>query len=766
MQRNLQRIAVPLAAIAAAAFLSGAPQRPKARKGATQGVLMTLDGKRECPLKHSEVKAEISGYVARVRVVQEFENPFSEKIEAVYVFPLPAQAAVDDMTLLIGDRTVRGKIKRREEARAIYEAARDAGLAAALLDQERPNIFTQSVANIRPGEKVKITISYVETLKYEDGNYEWSFPMVVGPRYIPRQGVPDAASITPPVTPKGTRAGHDISVDVALDAGVPINFLRSLTHDVETQRPGPRQALLHLKNKNEIPNKDFVLQYDVSGAKIEDAVLANRVNKNGFFTLVLQPPDRPRAADITPKEIVFVLDTSGSMHGFPIEKAKEAMRLALDGLNPRDTFNFITFSGNTRILFPKPVPATPENVRRAQELLAGQYGSGGTEMMKAIRAALDESGDRDHVRVVCFMTDGYVGNDLEIIGEVRKHPNARVFSFGIGGSVNRFLLDKMAEAGRGEVEYVGLEDDGAAAAKRFYERVRSPLLTDITVEWNGLPVAEVYPQRIPDLFSAKPVILHGRYSGAAKGVIRLTGKSAGRAVTREIPVTLPDAEPRHDTLAALWARKKIDDLMSQDWTGLQSGRPKGDLKEQITQLGLDFRLMTQFTSFVAVEETVITEGGRPRRVEVPVEMPHGVSYEGIYGAERAERKQQMAMALPSYHPGILGGFGAGRGVAPPAAPLERPVESDEPLRIRQMPQTPLRKLDPALAAQIGKKTGKVNVQVWVSDTSQETLRQLKEKGMEILSVPGSGKLVLGKIELDKLQALAELGVVRYVSPLK
>src|SRR5437764_7262892 len=238
-------------------------------------------------------------------------------------------------------------------------------------------------------------------------------------------------------------------------------------------------------------------------------------------------------------ELVFVLDTSGSMSSFPIEKAKETMRLALDNLYPADTFNLITFSGDTRILFPQPVPATPENLKKAQAFLAESSGSGGTEMMKAIKASLDPSDAQDHVRIVCFMTDGEVGNDFEIISEIQKHPNARVFAFGIGSSINRFLLDKMAEEGRGEVEYVSLSDDGSAAARRFHERVRSPLLTDISIDWNGLPVADVYPKRIPDLFSAKPVVLTGRYTGAGRGVIRLKGKMSGRDFVRDISVHLP-----------------------------------------------------------------------------------------------------------------------------------------------------------------------------------------------------------------------------------
>jgi Ca-activated chloride channel family protein len=589
------------------------------------------------------VQAEISGFLSRVKVTQEFENNFTEKIEAVYVFPLPQNAAIDDMTMRIGERTVRGKITKREEAREIYEAAKSNGQIASLLDQERPNIFTQAVANILPNEKIIIEISYVETLKYEDGAYQFTFPMVVGPRYIPggatgKQGggfapdttqVPDASKITP--LPAKDRAGHDISIAVKLDAGVTIENVGSKSHEIESAMLSANSYNVKLKNEKTIPNKDFILRYDVSGKRIEDAVLTHRGGRGGYFTLILQPPGEPRAQDITPKEIVFVLDTSGSMSGFPIEKAKEAMRLALDGLNPQDTFNLITFAGDTHILFAKPVAATRENLAKARAFLESRQGGGGTEMMKAIKAALDPSDSQQHVRVVCFMTDGYIGNDLEIVGEIQKHPNARVFSFGIGGSVNRFLLDKMAEEGRGEVEYVALTDDGSLAARRFHERVRSPLLTDISLDFGNLPVADVYPKRINDLFSAKPVVVHGRYTKGESGTIRLKGKSFGRETVREIAVNFPETEPNHDVLATLWARTRIDDLMAQDYQGLQSGNVKAEVKDMITNLGLEYRLLTQFTSFVAVEERIVTDGGQPRRIEVPVEMPEGVSREGIFG---------------------------------------------------------------------------------------------------------------------------------------
>ena len=809
----------------------------------TQGTLQTVDPngkvKAVCPLKHTDVKAQISGFLSRVTVTQEFENPFKEKIEAVYTFPLPQNAAVDDMTMLVGDRTVRGKILRREEAQAVYEAAKNNGQTASLLEQERPNIFTQSVANILPGEQIKITISYVETLKYEDGSYEFVFPMVVGPRYVPgnatgAQGngfapdtdrVPDASRITPKPPPVGMRAGHDISIDVTLDAGVPIDGLNAKTHEVLLEQPDIRHAHISLKDQETIPNKDFILRYDVAGKKINDALLTHSTGHSGFFTLILQPPERVTVEDVTPKELVFVLDTSGSMSGFPIEKAKETMKLALDNLYPYDTFNLITFAGDEHILFPEPVPATKENLEKAQKFLDTREGGGGTEMMKAIKASMDPSDKQDHVRIVCFMTDGYVGNDMEIIGEVQKHPNARVFSFGIGSSVNRFLLDNMAKYGRGEVEYVGLNDDGSAAAKRFHERVRNPLLTDLSIDWNGMPVSDVYPKTIPDLFSAKPVILEGRYAGNGKGVIRLRGKMSGRDFVREIPVDFSSTE-QHDVLATLWARTRVDDLMGQDMNGAQQGTMKEDLKQAITQLGLDYRIMTQFTSFVAVEEMIVTDGGQPRRIDVPVEVPEGVNRHAVFGEEQrpsggasqnfayvisAARSASAAKTQRVRGGGGGGGYGIGQGgnagavaaspgagtgnivsltPAPPPKPSANKgiamIDGSDADTVRVLsPEEQKRadmqtKLHPSIlkvidwlkAPKAGAlsdeakfvRDGKAEIQIFLTEKSDATMAELKKLGFEVVLDPKTAKMVIGRLPIDKLAALAELKFVRYVSP--
>jgi len=851
--RSIAVLAVTVAAILAIAAFRSLSQTGNAQateaQGETRGTLQVVDGsgqpKAICPLKHTDVKVEISGFLSRVNVTQEFENPFKEKIEAVYVFPLPANAAVDDMTMVVGERTVRGKILRREEAQAVYDAAKSGGQVASLLNQERPNIFTQSVANILPGEKVTITISYVETLKYEAGSYEFSFPMVVGPRYMPgaatgQKGsgtapdttqVPDASRISPKLAPEGMRAGHDISLDITLDAGLPIDEIKGKSHEVELERLNAHSAHVRLKSGAMIPNKDFVLSYDVAGKNIQDALLTHRSDKGGYFTLILQPPDRVTAEDVTPKELVFVLDTSGSMSGFPIEKAKETMKLALDSLYPADTFNLITFAGDTNILFPQPVAATPANLKKAQAFLSERSGSGGTEMMKAIQASLEGTDSQDHVRIVCFMTDGYVGNEMEIISEVQKHPNARVFGFGIGGSVNKFLLDKMSEYGRGEVEYVALNDDGSAAARRFHERVRNPLLTDISVDWNGLPVSDVYPQRIPDLFGAKPVILSGRYTGAAHGVIRLKGKMSGREFVREIAVDFPEAEAQHNVLSSLWARQRIDDLMGQDYSGAQRGEMKPELKEAIANLGLEYRLMTQFTSFVAVEEMIVTDGGQPRRIDVPVEVPEGVNREAVdasrgqggptglftvydastinsqnFSFSRAMSAGAITKSGAGSAPkarsrrGSGGGGGSGSGSAggsggsskilpanaPPALAVERLAAIDgvdESVKVyspAEMKRAALEtRLHPTILAVVDRlknkaaagadeakfiRDGKAEVQVWLTDKSAESLAALKALGFEVVLDPKTAKLVIGRLPIEKLEALAELKSVRYVAP--
>ncbi|MHC4404060.1 MAG: VIT and vWA domain-containing protein [Planctomycetota bacterium] len=775
--------------------------------GLSQGRLdaFNAEGKSlgSCPLKHTDVKVDVAGFIARVTVRQQFHNPFEHKIEAVYAFPLSQNAAVDRMTMTIGDRVIEGEIKERGEARQIYESAKAAGKVASLLDQERPNIFTQSVANIEPGEKVDITISYSETLDWEDGLFHFDFPMVVGPRYIPGGGtapapmttgrptpqVPDADRITPPVTPEGTRAGHDISVAVHLDAGLPIRYLESKEHEVTVRYNDDKSgAEVKLKDQTTIPNKDFVLVYQTASDKIEDTVLAHTDERGKFFTLVLQPPKRVRPKLVVPKELVFVIDKSGSMRGFPIETAKEAMALCIDGLHENDTFNLMTFEGGVGFCFPAPVPNTPENHARAQRYLASLEGSGGTEMMTAIHACLAGQDDPERLRVVCFMTDGYVGNDMAIVDAVRQNAGtARVFSFGIGKSVNRFLLDGIARAGRGEVHYILNQQQTTGAAEKFYERVRMPVLTDIELDFGDLEIEEVYPIGIPDLFSSTPVVVKGRYKQGRRGTITLKGTTGEGPFEREIQVNLPGEEPKDDVLASLWARAKVEHLMDRDLAGVQRGNPDPAVKEEILGLGMRYRLLTQFTSFVAVEHVRITEGGQPRTVAVPVEMPEGVSYDGVFGGRmfgssrgrgtssyyaggaRFQSLSRRALARPSALVPAAQGLaedseaaGQEEGRLSPAQLAERKLAAE------------LRGLAEKVAKQgvdgnltIGKievHKGRVEVRVQLSALSDEVLAELTKLGFKELGRAKSVNLLIGTIDVKKLEALALLDVVRRVDP--
>ena len=386
----------------------------------------------ELPLKHTDVDAEISGFVTRVKVTQTFTNPYSDPLEAIYVFPLPQNAAVHDMQITIGDRVIQGAIKKRDEARKMYEEAKHAGKTAALLDQERPNIFTQSIANIMPGHEIKVEITYDEVLTYEKGGYEFVFPMVVGPRFIPGN-VPDADRISPPVLKPGERNGHDICVAVRINSAMPLKDVVSPTHKIDISESNE----IKLADNDTIPNKDFVLRYKIAGDEPQFGTLCHHDELGGYFILMFQPPELPKSETITPKEMVFVMDCSGSMSGEPITLAKNAVRYALQNLNPDDTFQIIRFSESASPFSPEPLLATPENIRRGLSYINGLNGEGGTMMIEGIKAALDYPHRENRLRIVCFMTDGYIGNESEILGAIQEKlgDNTRLFSFGVGSPV-------------------------------------------------------------------------------------------------------------------------------------------------------------------------------------------------------------------------------------------------------------------------------------------------------------------------------------------
>ena len=648
----------------------------------TQGALRVniADEVVECPLKHTDVKVNISGFIARATVTQTFHNPYDENIKAVYVFPLPHTAAIDAMEMKIGDRTIVGVMKRRAEARAIYEQAIRQGQTASLLEQERPNIFTQSVGNIKPNAEIHIEISYVDVLNYDLGTYEFHFPMVVGPRYIPgapisekppvpkelegkvgeiKEGVdevtlnpdpsgtggspdttrvPDASRITPPVLKPGYRTGHDIRLSVSLDAGVAIQDIESVNHAAALERIDTSKARVEISPRDAIPNKDFVMKYKVVGEKPELAVFAHASGpEQRYFMLMIQPKLDASLLKASPRELVFLIDVSGSMSGEPMAKVKAAMRQFLHLSKPDDTLQVITFAGQAHKLFQSPVPATQANIARALTFTSQLHGGGGTEMLAGIQAVLNAPVDPKRGRIVVMLTDGYIGNEEEIISEVGKRAGDAIhfWTIGIGASPNRLLIDGVAKQSGGMSEVLDLNTNPKLLTIRIMHRIHRAQLTDLQIDWKQLAVYETYPRRIPELWADGPVILFGRYAAGGKTEITLSGTADGTPVTYPLEVTLPDADPTHDVLAKVWARKKIEDLSAQ-----MSHTDTPEVVEEITRIALDYRLISQYTSFVAVDAHEMADPNQqakpPRRILVPVPLPEGVDFQGIFGGLEEE----------------------------------------------------------------------------------------------------------------------------------
>ncbi|MBI5500431.1 MAG: PDZ domain-containing protein [Deltaproteobacteria bacterium] len=644
----------------------------------TQGTLMAKDADGqdagEFPLKHTEVSAEISGYIARTLVEQTYTNPYTEVIEAVYTFPLPGMAAVNDFVMQIGERKIVGLIRPREEAERIYAQARARGQTASLLTQERPNIFTQSVANIEPGGEVKIAITFFEKLAYENKQYEWVFPMVVGPRYIPgspqsstddaagtdgrpstransspagdesaaRSGqggtaaptdtVPDADRITPPVLRPGERSGHDIGVTVMLDAGLSIQELTPVTHCVDVEEVSDSRKVVKLSASDGIPNRDFVLRWKVAGADTQFGVLAHRGDGGGFLTLMMQPPAAPTDAQVTPREITFLIDVSGSQSGLPLGISKEIVRRTLDELRGEDAFNIFFFASGNGQLWEQPRPRTRENVDEAKRFLDQLCGGGGTEMLAGVQRALRADHDPKYLQMYVFLTDGYIGNEDEILRTIKEERGeARFFGFGVGSSVNRYLVDGIGEFGGGD-SYAVLPrdpDHAGKAVQHLFDMIDSPILVDAKIDWNGLPVTDQFPAKLPDLFAGQTINVVARYTAAAEGTAYIEARVGAEHVRLPVAVRLPEREDGNAALAPIWARWRIAELSKEFVTA--DGDRQDELKRAITDLAVEFRLVSQFTAFVAVDESRIVGDGTPVRVVQPVELPEGVSYEGVFG---------------------------------------------------------------------------------------------------------------------------------------
>ena len=587
------------------------------------------------PLRHTAVDAAVDGHVGTVKVRQRFENPFDTKIEAVYVFPLPERAAVSEFLMVIGDRTIRGIVREKEEAEAIYRHARAQGYRASLLVQRRPNIFEQKVANIEPGRAIDVDITYFHTLNYRDGWYSFVFPMVVGPRYNP-PGHADPMAAVPreggATNPGGTavqylspdeRSGHDIGIRVRIDAGVTIEEIKS-SHEITATRERPESASVTLAQGTAIPNRDFVLDFRVAGRTVKSNLLTytDPETSEGFFTLMLIPPLDTMAVARRPMEMVFVIDCSGSMDGRPLEQAKEAVATALARLEPTDTFQIIRFSDRASRFGRAPLPASEQNLAAAHRYLWELDSDGGTQMIEGIKAALDFPRSRTHFRFVSFMTDGYIGNESEILAAVHRRVGAsRIFSFGVGSSVNRYLMERMAKAGRGVAAYLGLDDSAEDVMAAFFDRVSRPALTDIEIDWGGMTVSEAYPAQLPDLFVGRPLVVAGRYRGRAQE-IAVSG-TAGES-RRTLTASATPGSTAGPSIAKVWARSKIADLADRQIAG---GDLDGELRDAITRVALRHQLASAYTSFIAVDSSRRTEGSHGVTVHQAVPVPDGVRYD-------------------------------------------------------------------------------------------------------------------------------------------
>lgn len=762
-----------------ASALAGA--RPAVRQHAKKesGMLNILDAdgniKSACPLRNTSVKADISGYVARVNVEQVFTNHTNETVEAVYTFPLSDTGAVDEMLMQIGNRTIKGEIKTRTQAAKIYADAKSKGKTAALLDQERTNIFTQSVANIPPHATIRINIKYVEYLGYENGDYSFVFPMVVGPRYT--VGAADADRISPPVASEKSRAGHDISIQVNINAGMSISNIASKLHKIEV-KPAGQSTLVSLSKYDSIPNRDFVLSWKAAGDNFKSGFLAHKDGNQGFFSLMYLPPVSVKRDEICPRELVFLVDRSGSQHGLPLQKCRETMIYILDRMNPNDTFQLISFSNQTEKLFDKPAPATQENLLEAKKWVAALEANGGTNLKAAVDEVCRQPAPENRLRICALLSDGYVGNDREVVSDVVKYRGlSRWFTFGTGNSVNRMLINDVAKAGGGEAEFVLLNASGDKVAKSFYEKLSSPVLTDIKVEFEGVQVNDVQPSMVNDIWARRPLYLTGKYLNGGAGFVKIRGLRGGKSYEQKIPVRLPAQEPANKVLSSVWARMKINEL-TQALNLVAHDQSQSEMEKSIENIGLDYHILTNFTSFVAVDESGQTQKPSDRKIAVVTETPQGVTLKKIFspiipppppylklpeeiGRVEGPRDMNMFQVEPTVmdERHYTSGRAERHQKTSPTLPAGATIPDRDP--------TPREKIDEAVKQKIAelKNTpdATINLLLEVDSCSDSFISLLKQvKSLEVLKIDSETKTVSIKVKADQISLISQYTGVRKI----
>ena len=581
------------------------------------------------PLKSTKVDVRISGVIADVTVTQQYRNEGQRPIEARYVFPGSTHAAVYAMNVRLADRLITAQIREKQQARVDYEKARDAGKTAALLEQHLPNVFQMNVANILPGDDVQVELHYTELLVPQSGSYQFVFPTVVGPRYnSPQSSQANAQWVAQPYLPQGTDTPSKFDLHVDLASPIAIKEVRSSSHKVEIEQQDKRASVSLAQGEGAANNRDFILDFRLAGERVESGVLLYRGQDENFFLAMVEPPKQVPPAAISPREYIFVMDISGSMHGFPLDTSKALLRELIGSLRPSDTFNVLLFSGSNRFLAPHSVPATRANIEQAIRTIDREGGNGSTEIVPALRRVYAEPKSPDVARSVVVVTDGYVTVEREVFQLVREHlSEANVFAFGIGSSVNRHLMEGIARAGMGEPFIVTRPDEAAEQAARFRRMIESPVLTSVKARFPGLDVYDVEPPQLPNVLGERPVIVFGKWRGEPHGEVVIEGRSANGPYRQVLPLDSATAQDA-GALRQLWARHRIQSLSDQE---AQEG---GDAQKQaITELGLRYGLLTQYTSFLAIDEVVRnTQVAATPGVDQPSPLPQGVSNLAV-GAE-------------------------------------------------------------------------------------------------------------------------------------
>ena len=609
----------------------------------------------ELPLKETSVNATVVGAIADVTVRQVYVNSGKNPLEAIYTFPMSTKAAVYGMQMTIGKRIVRAQIEEKQKARADYEKAKQEGKRASLLEQSRPNVFTMNVSNIMVGDTIVVELNYTELLVPEKGVYSFVYPTVVGPRYSNKkksQAGPDDDFVASPYTKSGVMPTYKFGYELTINSGIPIQDVVCKSHKMNVKHEGLNKTVVRLdKSEENGGNRDVIVTYSLQGNKIESGVMLYEGEDENFFLLMVQPPKRVQKEDIPPREYIFIVDVSGSMWGFPMDVTKKLMRNLIINLQPTDKFNVVLFSGNAAVFSPRSVDATKENIERADNFIQSGNAYGGTEVLNALNMAFAiPRPDEDIARTLVMTTDGYVDVDRESIELVRKNSdNTNFFIFGIGRSVNRYLIEGIAFAGHGEPMIVTDEKDASAAAERFRQYVSTPVLTRIKFDAGKFKAYDVEPMAVPDMMAERPIMIFGKYTGKPTGTVTLTGKVGRKAYKQTFDLSQVKADKSNAALRYLWARERIKYL---DYLGGQYAREDTPIAKQITELGLKYNLMTNYTSFIAIDEVVVNKDGKQVTVKQPIPMPEGVSDYAV-GADVADLKVSRSAAVNGFVPVVM-----------------------------------------------------------------------------------------------------------------